>query len=161
MRKFIRRFESARVGVGSVILCMLIAFLWCSPTLLLNAVDVIAQEQTAKNAPKPSATPAPKIEEKNPPVIIEKSKLNELTIAEQRTQLAFNAIIIAAQPELVTAWKDAQKKQEEEYVKVLGFPSRDLQNWDITSGVDGALILRRKVQQATAPPVPVKAEEKK
>jgi hypothetical protein len=88
-------------------------------------------------------------QEVNKPIIIEKSKLNELTIASQSVQIAFLNILNVAPTEVVQEWKKAQKEQEEVYKKVFGFPSTELKNYDISDGVDGAIILKKKTTTIT------------
>lgn len=126
------------------------------PILVMAMISAMAgglwvtrAQEVAKNTPAPTATPAPKIEDAKP-VIVTKDKLQQAEILQLRAQNAQQQQQLL-QVELDRARKtgeEAQKALDEYYVKEIGIARDKLNDYEISPGVDGALILRKKV----APP---------
>lgn len=120
---------------------------------LMMATGLLA---TAQEATKPQATPtakpaAPKIEEARP-IIVTKTQVlqsENLSLKLQNAQLAAAA---AVPPELKKAIEDAEKALTEFYAKEIGIPRDQLSGYDITPGVGGDLILRKKAAEKVVAP---------
>lgn len=141
-----------------VIVCLSAGYVFGS-----GGLTVFAQAQDApKNTPAPTATPAPvkdlgfskSADEKDKPIIVTRVQILEsenLALKLQNAQLAATAAIPA---ELKKAVDEAQKALDEFYEKKIGVSRTALSQYEISDGVDGALILRKK------PPVAPTAEKK-
>lgn len=121
---------------------------------LMMAMGLFATAQeAAKPQAAPTATPAatPKIEEPAAkPIIVTKTQVltsENLLLKLQNAQLAAAA---AVPPDLKKAIEDAEKALTEFYAKEIGIPRDQLSGYDITPGVGGDLILRKKAA-AVAP----------
>lgn len=116
---------------------------------------VTAQEPIAKNAPAPTAATAPKIEEgKDKPIIVTKAQIEKSDSLAKDLKIAQLEANLAIPPELKARVDAAQKALDEYYTKEIGIARDKLSEYEISNGVDGALILRKKA--AAAAPAPEK-----
>lgn len=116
--------------------------------VLLFLTPAVFAQDAPKASPAPTPTPALKIEDAKP-IIVTKDKIltsENLALRLQNAQLQAQAAIPA---ELKKAIDDAQKALDEYYAKEIGVSRDKLSEYEISNGLDGALILRKK---ATPPP---------
>jgi len=126
---------------------LLKAVLATVPAVLILTCSIIYQTASAQDAPqataKPSATPAPVVEEKKKPVILEKDKLIDLKDKEQRLE-TLKLQTRLAEVELDNFWLEFGIKRNELAGK-----------WTGSQGVNGAIILT-PVTEKPAPKAPEK-----
>lgn len=128
---------------------------WIAELVLIAALiiylaggKVFGQDKPQATA-QPTATPTPKIEDvKEKPIIVSKAQIEKSDSLAKDVRIAQLEAEAAIPPQFKARIEAAQKALDEFYQKEIGISREKLSEYEISNGVDGALILRKKAAPA-------------